>query len=396
MKALRVVTLSGDPQLEPSLAVRLGSHPVVELVMRCLDRVELLGAVRGLELDAIVSVGAPTWLDPQTMQEASDAGVRIVGVSDDPAAVHELSSRGVKVLGSEQDDNDIVAACRTQSLAPAASLEHSSRRGRLIAVWGPKGAPGRTMIAIRLALQISRGSPDTLLIDADPYGGDVLQAFGIVEELPTVVWAANAAAKQGFDAQALASDLRRAAPGGPVVVPGLPRAELWAEVSDFGWRRLLDAAQSFFAFTVCDVGFCLEPDLSPYPGMGEGRNRMARAAAAAADHVVAVVRADALGIKSFLWGFESLTQICSEERVIVVLNRVRRGEENEVAELVRRHTGKRVGAVLFDRPQLCLERLEQNGKWSSLELPSGIRDLAAAVGAVVPPQGVLTRMAGRR
>jgi cellulose biosynthesis protein BcsQ len=396
MKALRVVTLSGDPQLEPSLAVRLGSHPVVELVMRCLDRVELLGAIRGLELDAIVSVGAPTWLDPQTMQEASDAGVRIVGVSDDPAAVHELSSRGVKVLGSEQDDNDIVAACRTQPLAPAVSLEHSSRRGRLIAVWGPKGAPGRTMIAIRLALQISRGAPDTLLIDADPYGGDVLQAFGIVEELPTVVWAANAAAKQGFDAQALASDLRRAVPGGPVVIPGLPRAELWGEVSDFGWRRLLDAAQSFFAFTVCDVGFCLEPDLSPYPGMGEGRNRMARAAAAAADHVVAVVRADALGIKSFLWGFESLTQICSEERVIVVLNRVRRGEENDVARLVRRHTGKRVGAVLFDRPQLCLERLEQNGKWSSLELPPGIRDLAAAVGAVVPPQGVLTRMAGRR
>lgn len=396
MRALRIVTLSGDPQLEPSLAVRLGSHPVVELVMRCLDRVELLGAIRGLELDAIVSVGAPTWLDPQTMQEASDAGVRIVGVSDDPAAVHELSSRGVKVLDSEQDDNDIVAACRTQPLAPAASLESPSRHGRLISVWGPKGAPGRTMIAIRLALQISRGSPDTLLIDADPYGGDVLQAFGIVEELPTVVWAANAAAKQGFDAQALASDLRRAAPGGPVVIPGLPRAELWAEVSDFGWRRLLGAAQSSFAFTVCDVGFCLEPDPSPYPGMGEGRNRMARAAAAAADHVVAVVRADALGIKSFLWGFESLTQICSEERVIVVLNRVRRGEENEVAELVRRHTGRRVGAVLFDRPQLCLERLEQNGRWSSPELPPGIRDLAAAVGGVVPPQGVLTRMGGRR
>ncbi|MGI8521223.1 MAG: hypothetical protein ACR2MC_11590 [Actinomycetota bacterium] len=390
------MTLSGDPQLEPSLAVRLGSHPVVELVMRCLDRVELLGAIRGLELDAIVSVGAPTWLDPQTMQEASDAGVRIVGVSDDPAAVHELSSRGVKVLDSEQDDNDIVAACRTQPLAPAANLESPSRHGRLISVWGPKGAPGRTMIAIRLALQISRGSPDTLLIDADPYGGDVLQAFGIVDELPTVVWAANAAAKQGFDAQALASDLRRAAPGGPVVIPGLPRAELWAEVSDFGWRRLLGAARSSFAFTVCDVGFCLEPDSSPYPGMGEGRNRMARAAAAAADHVVAVVRADALGIKSFLWGFESLTQICSEERVIVVLNRVRRGEENEVAELVRRHTGRRVGAVLFDRPQLCLERLEQNGRWSSPELPSGIRDLAAAVGGVVPPQGVLTRMGGRR
>lgn len=65
MRALRIVTLSGDPQLEPSLAVRLGSHPVVELVMRCLDRVELLGAIRGLELDAIVSVGAPTWLDPR-------------------------------------------------------------------------------------------------------------------------------------------------------------------------------------------------------------------------------------------------------------------------------------------------------------------------------------------
>ena len=396
MRALRVVTLSGEPQLEPALAVRIGSHPAVELVMRCLDRVELLGAIRALELDAIVSVGAPPWLDPQTMQEASETGVRIIGVSDDPAAVHELTSRGITVLDSERAVDDIVTACRAHPFTPTIKSESLTRRGRLISVWGPKGAPGRTMIAIRLALQLSRGTPDTLLIDADPYGGDVLQAFGIVEELPTVVWAANAAAKQGFDAQTLASDLRRAAPGGPVVIPGLPRAELWAEISDFGWRRLLSAAQASFAFTICDIGFCLESDPSPYPGAGEGRNRMARAAATAADHVVAVVRGDALGIKSFLWGFESLKQICSEERVIVVLNRARRGEEKEVAELVRRHTGKRVAAVVLDRPQLCLQRLEQKGKWSGPELPAGIRDLAAAVGGVVPPRGVLSRMGGRR
>jgi MinD-like ATPase involved in chromosome partitioning or flagellar assembly len=396
MRALRVVTLSGEPQLEPALAVRIGSHPAVELVMRCLDRVELLGAIRALELDAIVSVGAPTWLDPQTMQEASETGVRIVGVSDDPGAVRELTSRGITVLDSERDVDAIVTACRAHSFTPTIKSEAPPRRGRLISVWGPKGAPGRTMIAIRLALQLSRGTPDTLLIDADPYGGDVLQAFGIVEELPTVVWAANAAAKHGFDAQTLASDLRRAAPGGPVVIPGLPRAELWAEVSDFGWRRLLSAAQSSFAFTICDIGFCLESDPSPYPGAGEGRNRMARAAATAADHVVAVVRGDALGIKSFLWAFESLKQICSEERVIVVLNRARRGEEKEIAELVRRHTGKRLAAVLLERPQLCLQRLEQKGKWSGPELPAGIRDLAAAVGGVVPARGVLSRMGGRR
>jgi hypothetical protein len=82
--------------------------------------------------------------------------------------------------------------------------------------------------------------------------------------------------------------------------------------------------------------------------------------------------------------------------VIVVLNRARRGEEREVAELVRRHTGKRVAAVLFDKPQLCLQHLEQNGKWHGAELPAGIRDLAAAVGGVVPPRGVLSRMGGRR
>jgi cellulose biosynthesis protein BcsQ len=389
------VTLSGDPHLEPPFAVRLSAHPNVELAMRCVDRVELLSAIRGLELDAIVSVGAPGWLDPQALQEASRAGVPVVGVTNDPAAKQELISRGVGVLDPEQEISEIVASFRASSSVPPAQIGVSAAPGKLISVWGPKGAPGRTTVAIRLALQLSRSSADTVLIDADTYGGDILQAFGIVEELPTMVWAANTAAKQNFDARTLASDLRRACPGGPVVIPGLPRAELWVEVSDFGWRRLLAAAQSFFSFTVCDVGFCIEPDPSPYPGAADGRNRVARAAIGQADHVLAVVRADPVGIKSFLWGYESLTQLCPEERVLVVVNRARRGQEQQVTELVRRYTGKRVAAVIATRPSFGLESLEQEQPKRKADTSSGIRDLAAAVGGTVAPRGLLSRMAGR-
>lgn len=269
----------------------------------------------------------------------------------------------------------------------------------MIAVWGPKGAPGRTSVAIELAAELAANHEDTLLVDADSYGGDILQLLGIVDELPTIVWAARSALNEEFDAARLAIDLRRAGRAGPVVLPGLPRADLWADVSPSGWRRLLDLARIAFQHTVCDVGFCLEPDLSPYAADG-GRNRIALETIEAADHLVAVCRADPIGIKNFLWAYETLRDVVDPDGVVIVVNRTGKSDEHEIGDLVKRHTRRRATIFLPNRPQLFTSATLAGTSVRELdpgsEIAAGMRTLASAVGGRVKADSLVARFGGRR
>ena len=70
---------------------------------------------------------------------------------------------------------------------PAYALVRRPRRpsraaGRVVAVWGPAGAPGRTTVAIGVADEAARLGVSTLLADADPYGGTVAQTLGLLDE----------------------------------------------------------------------------------------------------------------------------------------------------------------------------------------------------------------------
>jgi MinD-like ATPase involved in chromosome partitioning or flagellar assembly len=398
--AVRAVTVAGDPELEAMLAERIGSHRDFELLMRCVDRTELLGAIRGGSLDVVVSAGLPHWVDPQVVEEARTRGLRIVVVGGEPASGERTVRFGLRHVAGPDPAAILGAIESATGLPPPPPSAPAGPRGRLIAVWGPKGAPGRTSIALELASLIARSAPSTLLIDGDPYGGDLLQLAGIVEELPTIVWAARMAAKDELDAAALGSELRRVGRGGPVMLPGLPRPELWPEVSDFGWRRLLAVARAEFEYTLCDTGFCFEPEPSPYPESGEGRNRSARAALTDADQIVAVCRADPVGVKQFAWAVDALRGLVDLDKVIVVLNRTRHGKTAELRDLVRRHTGKRAAACVPERVgdwhkavDAGVPLLETK---PSSDAGDALRTVVERLGVKVESRGLLNRLAGRR
>jgi MinD-like ATPase involved in chromosome partitioning or flagellar assembly len=253
-------------------------------------------------------------------------------------------------------------------------------------------------VAIELGAELAAGEPSTVVIDGDPYGGDVLQMLGIVEELPSIVWAARLAARGQLDNIRLVEDLRRTGRDGPVVLPGLPRAELWADVSEFGWRSLLDVIGSSFRYAVCDVGFCIETAPS-YSGTAEGRNRMAIATLQAADTVIAVCRADPVGLKNFVWTFEHLRELVADESIRIVANRVRRSEESQVGDVLRKHIGRRPAAYIPDIPSevnraLLLGRSLKEAGLSSAGGGS-FEALAASLGGRIRPRGLLARLSGK-
>jgi MinD-like ATPase involved in chromosome partitioning or flagellar assembly len=205
--------------------------------------------------------------------------------------------------------------------------EAMERRNALVVVWGPKGAPGRTTVAVNLAFEAWPIAGDTLLVDADTYGGSISQTLGFLDEHPGLAWAARLASRGELDAPKLWQATRRAGPAGPRVLCGLPRADLWTEIRPSTWDSLLDLFRVSFQLTVVDVGFCLEEEEELlYDHVRFRRNAVTRLALQRADQVIAVARADPVGLHDFIRGYQQLRDLGVEpSRVRVVVNQVRGG-----------------------------------------------------------------------
>lgn len=209
----------------------------------------------------------------------------------------------------------------------AGPLDAVERRHALVVVWGPKGAPGRTTVAVNLAFEALPLAGETLLVDADTYGGSISQTLGFLEEHPGLAWAARLASRGEFDGPKLWQATRRAGPAGPRVLSGLPRAALWTEIRPGTWDSLLELFRLSFPLTVIDVGFCLEEEEELlYDHVRFRRNAVSRLALQRADQVIAVARADPVGLHDFVRGYQQLRDLdVDPARVRVVVNQVRGG-----------------------------------------------------------------------
>jgi MinD-like ATPase involved in chromosome partitioning or flagellar assembly len=233
----------------------------------------------------------------------------------------------------------------------------SGQPGRIVAVWGPKGAPGRTTIALNLAFEAAPLVGEALLVDADTYGGSVAQSLGFVEDYPGLAWAARLANRGDLDVPKLWQAARRAAPEGPRVLTGLPRAELWTEIRPATWEHLLGQFREAFPLTVLDVGFCLEEDEELlYDQVRFRRNAVARIAVEQADLVVAVARADPVGLHDFIRGWQAFQELgVGADRVRLVVNQLRSGlfggdTDEQIRAALTRYLGMApVAFVPYDR-----------------------------------------------
>lgn len=399
MTRTRIVTVAGDPDAEARLATALAARPDAEVVFRCVDRVELLATIRGASLDLIVAVGVPPWLDRQVCDEAVSARVGFVGLSGTPEDSDDLARLGILVLPAGSDlDRVVAASAGALPQAPAVLARSVDPAGRILSVWGPKGAPGRSTIAAELAAELAAAAPDTVLVDADSYGGDLAQMLGVVEELPSIVWAAQTAARGDADRRRLMQGLRRVGSSGPLLIPGITRADLWGDIGEFAWRELLAVLRASVDYSVVDAGFCLEDAQGPLPA-GEGRNAVARIAVRESDWVVAVCRCDPVGLKTFLWAYQGLADLVGEDRIRVVANRVGRGDERSVADLLRRHVGKTPAAYVPDDPALFRAAVARGAAARELSPGSSVAravtEVAAGLGGKPRSAGVFARLAGR-
>src|SRR5659263_387050 len=270
-----------------------GTGGRLSVTRRCADLAELLAAAEaGLGRIAVVSVDLPM-LDRDAVAALHRSGVRLVGLGDpaapwlseritalgadlvvdtpdDQAGAADLVRDVVEVLGRAADHPGRPVAAQDDRHGPGPSFDPAggeppsggSRRtelGRVVAVWGPTGAPGRTTTAVNVAAERALVGGHALLVDADTYGGTIAQAVGLLDEAPGLAAAARAAGQGGLDTELLARlsplispDLR--------VLSGISRADRWPELPSAALDVVWTVARTLAAWTVIDCGFCIEQD----------------------------------------------------------------------------------------------------------------------------------------
>ena len=249
--------------------------------------------------------------------------------------------------------------------ADLGSPEPAAARGRVIAVWGPIGSPGRTTVAVNLAAELAALGRSVLIVDADTYGGCVAQALAVLDEAPAVAAAARSADQGTLDVMALARLAPEVSPGLRLLT-GIPTAARWPEVRGPALTRVLDVARLLVQDVVVDCGFCLEDDEElSYDTIAPRRNQATLAALDAADELIAVGGCDPVSLQRLVRGLQELGSLRTPEPIVVV-NRVRSGPvghpaEREVAAALARFAGVAQPLFVPDDPA-ALDRAMLEGR----------------------------------
>ena len=337
-----VLVLAAGAAWESAALGRLAERGDVVVLKRCVDVADLLATAAAGQADvAVVAIDAPG-LERSAVDHLRAHGVRPVAVLPhadlDPAALRatRIGIRGV--VGDEAlDELPGLVAADDEPAEPVApdTGEPSGHRtpGRVVAVWGPGGAPGRTTLAVGLAAELAR-TRRAVLVDADPYGGAVAQQLGIVDEVSGLLAAARAVANGGLPERF--ASIQRSLDRRLSVVTGLPRADRWVEVRAGVVEHLLEVAAGH-GYVVVDTGFCLEQD-PVTEGTRGGRNAMTLSALEAADDLLVVGSADPVGLSRLARGLAELRDAIGHSDVHVVVNRMRPTlgwAEHDIAGMLR-------------------------------------------------------------
>ncbi len=326
---MTTVVLSLAPHVEDRLLPQLldGGHAVAARPASAAEAAVLLERHAA---DALIASASPRHLDAALLRAAHARGLAVVVLADGVVGREHADELGIPdPLPADADLAEVLGRLErtTDPMEPvAAAPEHAGRRGRITAVWGPCGAPGRTTTAIALAAELAAAGIRVALVDADTTGAAVAPALGLFDEAPGLAAACRLAAAGALTDGELdrVAQHHRGARGGFAVLTGIGRPSRWPELSTDRVTRVLDACRDWADHTIVDTGFNLETDEEIVSDLfAPRRNAATIAAVRAADTVVAVGAADPVGLARFVRAYGDLLELVDTPAVRVVIGKVR-------------------------------------------------------------------------
>ncbi|WP_168581914.1 AAA family ATPase [Gephyromycinifex aptenodytis] len=314
-----------------------GRHSVAR---RCTGLADLLAVAATYHGALVVLDVRLPHLDLSSVERMRRGGLDVVGVldGDDPQAQERAASWGIApvlALGAPSRLWTEALSAPRKPFRPdvfgvpgsqAAELLDvlwpvRAPTGRVVAVWGPTGSPGRSRIALEVASRFSAGAFSTILIDADPRGGAQSSLLGLTEDTPGLPAAAREAERGVLTVASLEAHLCQV-PAGVAVLTGRSDKRRAGEISGAAIRAIFATCRKKADLTVVDCGSDVEqgPELlDDYPNA----DAVTSAALEAADLILVVGLPDPLGLARLSDGLLDLECLRLPRRRLLVLNRDR-------------------------------------------------------------------------
>ena len=371
-----VVVAAGGAAWESEVLREIELSASLRLTRRCVDVAELLAVAPSAAGAAFVATEL-SGLDADAVFRLERSGVRVVGLGDE----ERCRALGIVVRGEPGVLEQSVAEAGSPA-SPEAS--HDRAGATTIAVWGSSGAPGRSTIAASLAASFAHHGSDTVLVDADTYGGSVAQMLAMLDDVSGLMAACRAANQGRVDE--VADHLLDVEPRLRLLT-GIPRADMWPQVRPGALELVLQRLQADADILVADCASFLEPGDG---ARGAGRNQVTRHVLSSADAVLVVGRADPVGLSRLVRALHDLSDVVEIEPAVVVnLMRSSLGwSTREVARTLTRLTGvEQVNFVPADVTALDLAMMRGQLPRvvdSSSAFVNAVDDLAATLTPVVP------------
>lgn len=280
------------------------------------EAAELLGELA--TADVLLVTADRATLTADLVAACDRFGVRIVALCERDVDRRIAGVFGIDARDRRADVADLLAT------SPAGSDAEDRTSGRVIVVWGPDGAPGRSTIAVELACELARDGRHVALIDADSRAPSIALGTGLADEGPGFA----AACRQAGRGELTPAELTRVSErlGDVDVLTGLNRPGRWPELDRDRVRAALEACRTWADDTVVDVAASLEQDEEIVSDLdGPRRNAATLAALSCADLVVAVAAADPVSIARFVRGYPDVRACAPRAHVRVLVNKVRGG-----------------------------------------------------------------------
>lgn len=335
----------------------------VTVVRNCTELIEVIALAETGLADAALLAGESEGIDATVIDALRLQAVPAVVLTDDAAEGARLAAIGAHIESpgaSEQALSDLLellsgsiegrpAGTGQQAAEMARPPVPEREPGRILAIWGPPGSPGRTLVAVNAAAEAAVAGQDVVLLDADTYGASVAVHLGLLDESAGIAQLCRLSDQGVLDPRGFERACSTVAVGGAKlrVLTGLPRPNRWPEVRAATMGRVLDFVRRRADLVVVDVAPFLEldEDLS-FDTSAPQRNAATLAVLGAADSILAVGAADSIGVPRLVKGLEELLEQFPGAAPRVVFNKVRSTAVGPAPERQLRETWERFGPRL--------------------------------------------------
>ena len=337
----------------------------MHIMRRPVDAAELLAAAAcDRQMPVVLAVTLPR-LSRDVVQRVLADGRLVIGLYLDSSAADRLREFGVvDVVDAGQSAERVIGAVaetlevsmRSGADQPLSVPAATPNRGRLVAVWGPAGAPGRSVTSIGLSESFARRGFSTCTIDADLHAPALGLLLGIREDVSGLVVTCRQAEHGSLDERALRCAARAMTPDWSVLL-GIGRPEQRSHVRAASVSALLAQSVDSFAVTVADLSATVPAENSDV--LSECPDTAVGPVLTAADDLVVVTKADAIGVTRLLNVWQDLRTASPRARTWIVLTHAERSTTRAIQAALRRAgIGDPVHVIRRDVPAFsrCLAR----------------------------------------